>query len=51
MRIGGVMNVKGLYDCGFTADALAKALKKYLRRCQFSVPILPRNISACEAYS
>ncbi len=39
--IGGEINSKGLYDSGATAAASDNALKKYFKRCQCSVPILP----------
>src|SRR3989337_2186373 len=45
------MNSNGWDDSGETAAAGARQVKKYLRRCQFSVPILPLNTSACETKS
>src|SRR3990170_3289151 len=49
--IGGEINSNGLNDLGETAAASAKQLKKYLRRCQFSVPILPLKTSAFDTKS
>ena len=46
--IGGEINSKGMYDSGATAAASDNALKKYFKRCQFSVPTLPRKTSAWE---
>src|SRR5512136_933923 len=49
--IGGEMKVNGSYDMGEIEPASAKELKKYLSKCQFSMPILPRYKSALEMKS